>query len=63
MEQLSVIKVLEIAIKEVVIGNFEDDEDDIESSQESEQSSSKFPMTTSFIAIDGGTAAKHNGTL
>ena len=52
-----------IAIKEVVIGNFEDDDDDIESSQESEQSSSKFPMTTSFIAIDGGTAAKHNGTL
>ena len=44
-------------------GNFEDDDDDIESSQESEQSASKFPMTTSFIAIDGGTAAKHNGTL
>ena len=52
-----------IAIKEVVIGNFEDDDDDIESSQESEQSSSKFPMTTSFIAIAGGTATKHNGTL
>ena len=41
-------------------------EDDLSLSCElsiSSSSSSKFPMTTSFIAIDGGTAAKHNGTL